>query len=371
MLYLNVKGVIDNEQVKAMVEFWGDGGMQIFTVETLNKFLADNPDDNELTLNIDCDGGSVEEGLKIYDALRMSGRTLHTNIAGACHSMAVVILLAAPVENRSGNTNLRALIHRVYAGVYMDMSAEDCLDMADRLLMEEDAILDIYADRTGGDRKELQDVMRSESMHNAESLLALNFISKVNSYNTNQFFNAMTKSIKSAYAAFVNRREAYRKKNQAGDPVIYEYKDAEGNVVFTSEVAPEDLAEGSPVTLTDGTTSGTFLLDDDREVTITDGVVESIDTTETDTLEERVEELETLVEEATNLITEQQTELTNLRNELARYEGSTHSPKANRYSHVPSKKDSRADNRSTQDIKEQAKINREKAANKSVILKKS
>lgn len=370
MLYLNVKGMLDNEQTKAMIEFWG-GVQEIFTVESLNKFLTDNPDDNELMLNIDCDGGSVEEGLKIYDALRMSGKTLYTNISGGCHSMAIVILLAAPAENRSGNRNLRALIHRVYTGMAGIVSADDCLDLADNLIMEEDAILDIYEDRTGMDRNQLREVMRSEKIHDADSLIKLNFISKINSYNTNQFFNFMSNKLKSAYDAFIERRNAYRKRNEIGKTqnAVYEYKDAEGNVVFTSEVAPEEFAVGAAVTLMDGEISGTFILEDGKEVVVTDGIVESIDEKEEQSEEERIEELEIIVEEASNLIDEQQKEIVNLRNELLKFEGSNYTPKVNRHTHVPAKKDPKADNRSTEDIKAQAKATRDLANNKVQIVK--
>jgi hypothetical protein len=42
-----------------------------------------------------------------------------------CHSMAIVLLLAAPLENRTGNVNLRALVHRVQVPMYGYYTADE------------------------------------------------------------------------------------------------------------------------------------------------------------------------------------------------------------------------------------------------------
>ena len=97
MIFINLKGAIDSEENRVMMELWG-GTPEICSVETFRRVLDEHPDEQEVCINIDCDGGSVEEGFKIYDLLRMSGRTIYTNIVGGCHSMAVCILLAAPAE---------------------------------------------------------------------------------------------------------------------------------------------------------------------------------------------------------------------------------------------------------------------------------
>lgn len=380
MIFLDVKGVIDSEQAKVMLQMWGCPE-EICSVETVNKILSDFPDEKEITLNIDCEGGSVEEGFKIYDALRQSGKNIYTNITGGCHSMAVVLLLAAPEENRSANRNSRSLIHRVRIPTCDYLTASDCLDLAEACLMEEEAILDVYVERTGQDRDKLQEIMRQEKVHTAKDLLELNFISKINEYNTNQFFNslkAMAEKKESAYERFMNRLRGSKAANKVQPkPVNYDYLDSEGNVLFSTESEVDDLAEGDSVTLTDGGDSGTFTLYDGRVVTITDNVVENIDSAEELTLEERVEELESLLEEATNVVGEQETELVNLRsrNEILENEittlknnqqGSDYQPKV-RQPEKPSvnkAKDRNADNRTVDDVKSQAQKNREKFNNR-------
>ena len=167
MIFINLKGAIDSEENRVMMELWG-GTSEICSVETFRRVLDEHPDEQEVCINIDCDGGSVEEGFKIYDLLRMSGRTIYTNIVGGCHSMAVCILLAAPAENRSANRNCRALIHRVYMPVGDWLTSDDARSIAEELALEEEAILDVYVERTGQDRERLRNVMHEERIHDAK-----------------------------------------------------------------------------------------------------------------------------------------------------------------------------------------------------------
>lgn len=354
MLTIKVKGVIDSSDNKAYMELWGFPG-SVFCVDDLETLYESFPDEKQICLNIDCDGGSVEEGLKIYDSLRGSGREIFTNITGGCHSMSVVVLLAAPKENRSANKNIRALIHRVYTGFSGYVSAEDLLKMAEECITEEEAILDIYEDRTGTDRNKLGEVMREEKMHDAESLKDLGFISKINSYNTNQFFNSLPmtkvdKKQKSAFEAFMTKVNKIR-----GKVVNFDYRDKEGNVVFSTESETDDLAQGDEVTLTDGGSSGTFDLEDGREVVIADNIVESISRDEDETLEERVEALEELLEEATNMLRDQEETINSLEAENEKLKknqkGSNHIPAVKEVSPDLKKNQKGSQEGSTEDIK--------------------
>lgn len=356
MIFLDVKGIIDNEQVKVFMEMF-NGESYIFSVETVRRVLDENPNEDSITLNIDCDGGSVEEGLKIYDLLRMSGKTIYTNIVGGCHSMAVIVLLAAPSENRTANRNVRALIHRVYTGVCEMLSADTCIDIAESLVMEEQAILDIYVDRTGTDRARLEEVMREERVHDANSLLELNFISRINSYNTNQLYKSfnMAEPKKSAYQNFMDKLKKYRAENNA-TPVNYDYTTADGEVVFTTPTEEDVLTVGDTVTITSGETSATFILGDGREVVIEDNIVITITQLENETDRERIERLEGLLDDATNAINELRAENLALTEENKNYKSSNYKPRPT-VNPVPAikGKTNGADNRAKADIKTAAR----------------
>ena len=183
MVEVNVYKVIDSEDVFFN---WMFGEDISFSADTVHRVFDENPDEKEFRFNINCDGGSVSEGLRIYDVLRTSGKTLYCNIEGGCHSMAVVLLLAAPAENRTANPNARALVHEVRAFTFDDMTADQLRSLADEIDTEQNAILDIYAERTGYDRAQLEILMKEEKQRTAQELLNYGFISKINAYTTNQ-----------------------------------------------------------------------------------------------------------------------------------------------------------------------------------------
>ena len=139
----------------------------LFSADAIHKVFDENPEETEFKFHINCDGGVVSEGLRIYDVFALRAKTLHCNIEGGCHSMAIILLLAAPKENRTANPNSRALIHEVRGGSWDFLKADELRTVADEIEREQNAILDIYADRTGYDRAELEILMKEEKMRTA------------------------------------------------------------------------------------------------------------------------------------------------------------------------------------------------------------
>ena len=295
MITINVFGEIASSQTQAMMEAWGLP-LQSLSVDNVRAALEAAPDDPEVTLNIDSVGGDVSEGFKIYDLLRTSGKTIYANIVGGCHSMAVILLLSAPAENRSGARNLRALIHRVYTEAPGAISSDDAMDIAEDLLREQSAILDIYVDRTGQPREKLEEVMKQERQLDAREMLELGFISKITPYNTNQFKTKPMK--KNVFSQMAERLAALR--NRVGiNPMNYDFKDVDGNVVFRTDKEDDSLAVGDRVEVTGEEDGGIFTLEDGRVITIEDGVVTKIDEMR-DGSEEPVNELIEIVDALAN-----------------------------------------------------------------------
>ncbi len=269
--------------------FWG-GESGVFSLDYVKKVFADNPEETDFQFNIHCQGGEVEEGLAIYDFLRTSGKNIYMNIEGVCHSMAVTLLLAAPKENRSANPNSVALIHEVQGGSYG--STSDIKAAAHDMQMLQNKILDIYADRTGTDRDTLETIMKEQKEHNAEELLRLGFINKINSFNTNFKFSNMSKENKTLVKKagnLLNRLQGLL----GGQPMVnYDFTDDEGNVLFSTEEDDDTLEVGMAAS-----PDGTFTIKDGRTITIENGEITEIkdaeeeETTEEPETEENVENL--------------------------------------------------------------------------------
>ena len=253
-----------------------DGEEGVFSLDFVQSLFENNPDEKDFKFNIHCNGGEVEEGLAIYDCLRTSGKNIYMNIEGACHSMAVCMLLAAPRENRTANPNCRALIHKVWTtagGTADDLeaAAEICRELQSK-------IIDIYADRTDLPREDLEAIMAEEKTRSAEELLNWGFISKINSYNTNfhkplnKSSMAKNKTLKERVSNFVNEVQKL-----IGSALNYEFVGEDGEVLFTTEAEDDKLEVGMAAT-----PDGTFELPDGRKVTIADGVITEIEEPQSD-----------------------------------------------------------------------------------------
>lgn len=284
-----------------------------FSADTIHKIFDENPEETEFKFHINCDGGVVSEGLRIYDVLRTSGKTLHCNIEGGCHSMAIILLLAAPKENRTANPNSRALIHEVRGGSWDFLKADELRTVADEIEREQNAILDIYADRTGYDRAELEILMKEEKMRTAQELIQYGFISKINTYSTNlKPKNQMSKPTKTVQELLNQAKELGKKllNLTEGEAVNFEFKDAEGVVLFTTEKEDDSIAVGDAAS-----PDGTFELPDGRKVVIADGVITEINEPES-TNSEEVEALQNTVSQLTDALKEANNMITELRNHV-------------------------------------------------------
>jgi len=254
--------------------YWWDGYEGVFSLEFVDKLFEDHPEETDFKFNIHCPGGEVEEGLAIYDRLRTSGRNIYMNIEGGCHSMAVVLLLAAPLANRTANPNCLALIHQVQG--FASGSVDDLEKAAENARLLQNKILDIYADRTGKDRAELEAIMNEQKERTAEELLSWGFISRINAYNTNlkssknqRFMSKETKkNLKQRASEFLNSLLG-----AVGVVTNYEFTDPEGNVLFETEEETDTLVEGE----TKASPDGVFTIADGRTVTIEGGVVTKVE----------------------------------------------------------------------------------------------
>ena len=285
---------------------------KVFSVDALKDILLENPNEKTLHFDINCQGGLITEGFAIYDLLRTSGKEIFCNIDGACHSMAIVILLAAPKENRTANPNSKSVIHDVrgYAG---NVSAKEAQEFADYLIKERERILDVYTERTGHNRTELEAIMLEQKMRTANELLEWGFISKINPYTTNQVTNNQNiKNMSKAKELLKDIANFFK-----GEVVNYDFTDSDGKILFSTEKEDDSIAVGDPAT-----PDGTFTLPDGRTVTIANGVITEItepEPVDVQALQNRITELTAQLEaekakntQASNLLIAAQGELSEL-----------------------------------------------------------
>lgn len=288
-----------------------DGVYHANTTGDITAILAANPNEKDVYIDIDSPGGGVYDGFGMYDELRTSGRNIHANVINGCHSIAVVLLLSAPLARRTANPNARSLIHLVRMESYGASTGAEMKQAAETLRTDENRMIQIYTERTKLTDAQARQLIQAEKIHTAEDLLRLGFISKINQYKSNTFINqknrAMTKH-RNEGASLLERIGGFlTNAAKVLSPSNFNYEDAEGNVLFSTASETDDLAVGMEVAFPDDTTGGTFELPGGRVVTIEEFVVTAIDEASSEDVEALRTENEALkaqLAEAVNLVEE-------------------------------------------------------------------
>jgi len=168
MAILKLYSDIQTEEQKSVARWWGEvEGTSFNDVAAFCEALPD--DDPVIELHLHSNGGSVSEGWSIYDRLRATGKEIHAIVEGKAASMATVILMAAPKENRRSYENAEILIHNPYILTGGTFTADELARLEREMRKDQDKILDLYVDRCSDEddddekrnalREELQKVM--------------------------------------------------------------------------------------------------------------------------------------------------------------------------------------------------------------------
>jgi ATP-dependent protease ClpP protease subunit len=163
---------------------YGDVGLSMFgdgfTARDVLEALAEHGD-GPIDVRINSGGGSVFEGVAIYNTLIAHPGTLTVYVDGIAASAASVIALAG---KREGGHRLiirpgaQYMIHRPMADTFGG-TAEDHEANAALLTQLEETVAQIYATHTGGSVKEIRELMDAETWLTAEDAVELGFATEV------------------------------------------------------------------------------------------------------------------------------------------------------------------------------------------------
>lgn len=290
MAKLRIYNQIVNEEDKVFLQDWyGTDGV---CYKDIPEFLDSMEEgDNEIDIKLHCPGGDCIEGWAIYDALRNSGKTISATIEGECSSMATIILLAAPKERRFGFENARMCIHNP-AVAWLDLWSDERLTVDEiknlkakltaqeiSLIEEQNKILNLYVERTGADREELQSLMNEDKYVDMARAAKLGFIASTLAPNTdNKKKHKSSKSSKMAKEQIkIENRIVKKLLSMAGiakieDVQILDQKiTAADGTEFTVE-----REDGDPQVGDKAYPNGTYVLEDGTTIVVADEVIESI-----------------------------------------------------------------------------------------------
>lgn len=146
-------------------------GMWGITAADFISDLKSNDSAKSINLSIHSPGGSVLDGLAMYNALKSHPAKVYGHVEGIAASAASFILMAS--DHISMPEDAFIMIHNAHGGAMG--GAEDLRDMADVMDKLQNSIINIYEKRTGKDRAELAEMMQAETWMNAEDALSNGF----------------------------------------------------------------------------------------------------------------------------------------------------------------------------------------------------
>lgn len=300
VLYIN-RDIVQNDSVGWL---FGTDGMSFDDIHSFLKWK--DPADRRIDVEIHSCGGDCVEGYAIYDALRAADiDTLTCTVVGKCASMASVILLAAPAENRKIYPNARLLIHNPFIdGDVENLDFKKATELAAMLSKEREKMIGIYVERTGSTREEIEAQMEDGCWFGADRAIELGFVSQkvptvsASAKNTIHFkYNSgkMNKKEMTLKQSVVDRLLAKCGLKSLGDLKALEVTDKDGNVLTV------EREEGEPEVGDEATPDGEFLLEDGKTIVVKEGVITEIKPAEGDDVEQLKQEIERLKQEIEQL----------------------------------------------------------------------
>jgi ATP-dependent Clp endopeptidase proteolytic subunit ClpP len=151
------------------VGMWG-----ISAQEFLNDLSA-NSDANVINLSIHSPGGSVLDGLAIYNSLKSHPAKVYGHVEGIAASAASFILMAADVITMPEDAFI--MIHNAHGGAIGD--ADYLREVAEVIDKMQSTVVNIYERRTGLDRDEIEAMMKVETWMSASEALEKGFTDNI------------------------------------------------------------------------------------------------------------------------------------------------------------------------------------------------
>lgn len=323
MAVLKIYNDIQTENEKKECQFWGEAEGMCF--KDVDAFCESIPKgDNVIDVRLHCDGGSCVEGWGIYDRLRATGKEITCTVEGNAASMATVIMMAAPKERRRAYKSALICVHNPWVPSWAldyKMTADDLEKASNDLREQQTKMLDLYVERCGCDRDEMQALMNEDKYIGTERAFELGLIGEI----------IAPASAKKGGAMFnqTNNKKMTKQKDESKVEVKASLLDRALAKLGLKSI--DDLAKGMDLSTNDGQTltvereegepqvgdtaspDGEFIMPDGKTIVVSGGVITDIKTDgegegggEGGGEDDRVAELEKQVEELQKQVEELQ-----------------------------------------------------------------
>ena len=210
--------------------FWDDSGM---TEKAFLDALADIPKGKPLVIGVNSEGGSIQDGLGIFNAIKRWEGPTTARIDGYAVSIASVIPLAA--QRVISPKSSIWMIHEPW--MVAQGNAEDMRKAADVLEKHGETLASIYESETGMSAEDVRAKMKSETWFRGDEAVALGFADEspdgavaLNSFDATKFSNVPTDILSlsaPAGAALQKSNNAASARTEQAQQTLSEAKEAE------------------------------------------------------------------------------------------------------------------------------------------------
>lgn len=168
---LEVKGIIVPNDLSDVYDWMGYDSVSPSSIrDALNQASG-----QDIVVEISSRGGYVDAGSEIYTELKKYQGNIDIQIVGYACSAASWIALAGDTVEMSPTAQL--MIHRASGGA--DGNVDDLASAMQGLDQMDQALVDLYAKRTGKSAQEVYQLMAKESWMNAKTAVANGFVDSI------------------------------------------------------------------------------------------------------------------------------------------------------------------------------------------------
>ena len=218
--------------------FWG------VTSEEIASFLRENKN-KDVQIRINSVGGSVTEGVAIYNLLKAHNGKVEIAIDSICASIATIIALAG--DSIKMNLGSIFMIHNPWSMAFGE--SEDFRKEAEVLDKFKETLVSIYMTKFNGSEEEIVEMMNSESWLSDKEAMKFGFVDSIEQelkisasikYDLNKYFNSIPKK---ENIMKEKKEEAPEVKAEAPEVKAEETKVEEPAEETTEETKVEETAE--------------------------------------------------------------------------------------------------------------------------------
>lgn len=279
MAKLRIYNDIVTQDEQAMMQFWGmAGGVTFNDVAAFCEGIPE--DDPDIDVLLHCDGGSVNEGWSIYDRLRATGKNITCIVEGKAHSMASVILMAAPKEQRKAYENSEILIHNPYCFTTRPLTADTLQAMANDMQREQKKMVDLYVERCGCDAVAIQEQMDKNEPMNMDRAMDFGLIGEIitpmSAKKINEDFSLFNKRTNMEENVSVKKSLLDRMLEKLGFKSVEEVKFGMSLNTADGETIEVEREEGEPQVGDKATPDGEFVMPDGSTIVVENGEIVEI-----------------------------------------------------------------------------------------------